>query len=84
MGVALCAMYGWSMWHGKLIVAVACCAPQQVLVVIGAVGAVIAGMEQRYADGTAHLRWFIWADQIYLVLLAIFHSCALSKARRWF
>jgi hypothetical protein len=83
IGTGLLALWGWSMWHGSRVIAVACCIPQQALVLMGATGVVIAGLEQSYADGTVHLRWFIWADQIYLVLLAIFHTCALSKARRW-
>lgn len=53
--------------------------PQQILLLLSAGGAVQAISIGSFADGIARSRYFIGADQIYAILLAIIQTIALVK-----
>ena len=54
--------------------------PQQFVLVVSAMGAMDAMIRGTFADGIAHPRSFIVADQIPAVLLCIFHTVAIIRS----
>ena len=54
--------------------------PQQFVLMLSALGAIVAIYHSTFADGVVRPRAFIFTDQMPAVLAAIFHTCALLEA----
>ena len=70
----------WSMRHREsrpsdLYLAI----PQQFFLMTSATGAFLAIATSKFGDGALYSRWFIGADQLPAILLAILHSCCLTR-----
>jgi hypothetical protein len=55
--------------------------PQQLLLVVAAVGALVAVVMGNYADGTVRPTLFIATDQLLVMLLPFFHALAIIFSR---
>jgi hypothetical protein len=55
--------------------------PQQLLLVVAAVGALVAVVMGNYADGVVRPTLFIATDQLPVMLLPIFHAVAIVLSR---
>lgn len=55
--------------------------PQQMLLVVAAVGALVAVVMGNYADGTVRPTLFIATDQLPVMLLPFFHALAIIFSR---
>jgi hypothetical protein len=55
--------------------------PQQLLLMVAAVGALVAVVMGNYADGTVRPTLFIATDQLLVMLLPIFHALAIVFSR---
>jgi len=55
--------------------------PQQLLLVVAAVGALVAVVMGNYADGTVRPTLFIATDQLPVMLLPFFHALAIVFSR---
>jgi hypothetical protein len=55
--------------------------PQQLLLVVAAVGALVAVVMGNYADGVMRPTLFIATDQLLVMLLPIFHALAIIFSR---
>jgi hypothetical protein len=55
--------------------------PQQLLLIVAAVGALVAVVMGNYADGVSRPTLFIATDQLLVMLLPIFHALAIVFSR---
>jgi len=55
--------------------------PQQLLLIVAAVGALVAVVMGNYADGVVRPTLFIATDQLMVMLLPIFHAVAIVFSR---
>jgi hypothetical protein len=55
--------------------------PQQLLLVVAAIGALVAVVMGNYADGVSRPTLFIATDQLLVMLLPIFHALAIVFSR---
>ena len=53
--------------------------PQQFLLMASATGAIMAVVAGHFGDGAVYSRWFIAADQLPAVLLAVLHTACLLR-----
>jgi hypothetical protein len=63
------ALRSWAYW------------PQQMLLVVAAIGALVAVVMGTYADGTVRPTLFIATDQLPVMLLPFFHALAIIFSR---
>ncbi len=56
--------------------------PQQVLLVVGMIGAIAAISARKFADGIERPFWFLFADQAPIILATIGHSIAMISVLR--
>ena len=79
--IVIAAMAAWGVLHKPKfeITRVLFLLPQQMLLVISAVGAAKAMWLSQFADGVIRPREFLIADQIPVILTAIFHTLAILE-----
>ena len=76
LGCSLCAL--WAVGHRQTSLrTLLWLMPQQILMMMTALGCLVAVIQQRYADGVPRPWPFILSDQLPVILLAIFHTEAI-------
>jgi 4-amino-4-deoxy-L-arabinose transferase-like glycosyltransferase len=79
--VAFAALYG-AIWEANRNRAWKWMIPQQILLMVGAMGAVEAVWDGQFADGVVRSRSFIAADQWDMVWATILHTLAMASIAR--